>query len=264
VPDTVAIILYFIGYLLFILFDYSFIALSLVILYIGALAILFYFAIFLILIVAFIPFMPFMTLADRYLLASIHRRIGPNVLSLLIPFATLGSSICILIGYGIYGLKLILKAIILPLEANSLLFLIAPLLSFLLALTQWLFLLLDPSILLFLIDRCIMMPLSSLTLYAIILAGWSANSKYALLGSLRSIAQMISYSIALSLLFLAFIFIAGSLNYRPIAFNLFILILFIIALIIAVAETNRAPFDLPEAESELVNIRLWPYGWLLN
>lgn len=166
------------------------------------------------------------------LLASIHRRIGPNVLSLLIPFND--------------GLKLILKAIILPLEANSLLFIIAPLLSFILAFTQWLFLLLEPSILLFL-------ALSSLTLYALILAGWSANSKYALLGSLRSIAQMISYSIALSLLFLAFIFIAnriyGSLNYRPI---LFILILFIIALIIAVAETNRAPFDLPEAESELV------------
>ena len=84
------------------LFDYSFIALSLVILYIGALAILFYFAIFLILIVAFIPFMPFMTLAERYLLASIHRRIGPNVLSLLIPFYD--------------GLKLILKALLIPLS----------------------------------------------------------------------------------------------------------------------------------------------------
>ena len=170
-------------------------------------------------------------MAERYLLASIHRRIGPNVLSLLIPFYD--------------GLKLILKALLIPLEANSLFFLIAPFLSFLLAITQWLFLLLDPSILLFL-------AFSSLSLYAIILAGWSANSKYALLGSLRSIAQMISYSIALSLLFLAFIFIAGSLNYRPIAFNFLILILFIIAIIIAVAETNRAPFDLPEAESELV------------
>ena len=134
----ILIILYLIGSLLFILFDYSFIALSLVILYIGAYSILFYLnesflAIFLILIVAF---MPLMTLAERYLLASIHRRIGPYLLSLFIPFND--------------GLKLILKAIILPLEANTLLFLIAPLLSFLLALTQWLFLLLDPSILLFL------------------------------------------------------------------------------------------------------------------
>lgn len=113
------------------------------------------------------------------------------------------------------------------------------------AFTQWLFILFDPSILLFL-------ALSSLSLYAILLAGWSANSKYALLGSLRSIAQMICYSIALSLLFLAFIFIAGSFNYRPLLPPLLALPLVILALIIAVAETNRAPFDLPEAESELV------------
>ena len=188
-----------------------------------------------------------MTLAERKVMGAMQRRIGPNqvgYLGLLQPFSD--------------GIKLILKETILPLESNKNLFLAAPYLIFFLALLNWLILPLDENLILSELyggGILIFITISELSIYGILFSGWSANSKYPFLGGLRSTAQMISYSVSLSLIFLIQIFLNGTVNLidffsnQSVISNFFplfpIAILFIIS---AIAETNRAPFDLPEAK----------------
>lgn len=189
----------------------------------------------------------YLTLFERKLMGAMQRRIGPNkvgYLGLLQPL--------------IDGIKLILKESVFPLNANLYLFMLAPFITFYLALFMWMFLPLNSSTLVSEIEGAgilIIIAITELSIFGVLYAGWSANSKYPLIGSLRSTAQMISYSVNLSLIILTIIFLLSDIslmtflnsgNYRYLAL-LPMVILFIIS---ALAETNRAPFDLPEAESE--------------
>jgi len=195
----------------------------------------------------------FFTLAERKLIASIQRRRGPNVTGfygLLQPVAD--------------GLKLLGKEIILPAKANKGLFLFAPFLTFFVSLLNWgfmPFLNLGNAVSDTGFNLLLFFATSSVGIYGIILSGWSSNSRYAFLGSIRSTAQMVSYEVSMGVLILPVAMCTGSLDMASIisyqattgiwlAFPLFpIFILFIITVL---AETNRTPFDLPEAEAELV------------
>jgi NADH-quinone oxidoreductase subunit H len=192
----------------------------------------------------------FLTLSERKVMASSQRRKGPNIvgfLGLLQPIAD--------------GLKLIVKEPILPTNANLLIFLFAPVLSFICSTILWLVIPLGNSMAISDLNIGILyiFAVSSLSVYGIITSGWSSNSKYAFLGSLRSAAQMISYEVSIGLILLTVIITVGSLNLTEIVLaqneacfawaHWPALLLFFIA---SLAETNRAPFDLPEAEAELV------------
>lgn len=190
------------------------------------------------------------TLAERKIMAAIQRRRGPNVVGiwgLLQPLAD--------------GLKALLKEVIIPRKSNKFIFLGAPLLTLILSLAGWIVIPFNMSCFIADINLGLLylFALSSLNVYSIIFAGWSSNSKYAFLGGLRSAAQMISYEVALGLIILPVVLCAGSFNLNDIVINqkgtwylLPLLPLAIIFFISSLAETNRAPFDLPEAEAELV------------
>ena len=191
------------------------------------------------------------TLAERKVMASIQKRIGPNQVG----FEGLLQSIA-------DGFKLIFKETVQPSESNKIIFLAAPYLIFFFAQLNWIILPLSENVMISDLKGAgilIFITISELSIYGVIFSGWSANSKYPFLGSLRSTAQMISYSVSLSLIQLSIIFQNGSLsqtdqyqNQSAIKFvypQLPVCLLFIVS---AIAETNRAPFDLPEAESELV------------
>jgi len=193
----------------------------------------------------------FLTLLERKLMASIHQRKGPNVVGffgILQPFAD--------------GLKLFIKETIIPTNANNLIFVLAPILTFILSLFIWCVIPFnDNSIFVDLeIGVLFTLAISSLSIYGIIISGWSSNSKWSFLGSLRSAGQMISYEVSLGLIILSVLICSGSLNFNEIVesqrnvwyiFPLFPLsVMFFIS---GLAETNRAPFDLPEAEAELVS-----------
>lgn len=190
------------------------------------------------------------TLAERKIMAAIQRRRGPNVVGiwgLLQPLAD--------------GLKALLKEIIIPRKSNKIIFIGAPLLTLILALAGWIVIPFNMSSFIADINLGLLylFALSSLNVYSIIFAGWSSNSKYAFLGGLRSAAQMISYEVALGLIILPVVLCAGSFNLTDIVlsqksiwFIFPLLPLAIIFFISSLAETNRAPFDLPEAEAELV------------
>jgi NADH-quinone oxidoreductase subunit H len=192
----------------------------------------------------------FFTIAERKLLASIQRRKGPNVTGFwgsLQAFAD--------------GLKLLLKEIVIPIKANWILFLAAPSLSLIIGLFIWVFIPFDDLnyITNFDYSLLILYAFSSLGVYGIIGAGWSSNSKYAFLGGLRSAAQLISYEVSIALLLLPVAACANSFNLIEIVnkqqnvwFCIPLLPIFIIFFISVLAETNRAPFDLPEAEAEIV------------
>lgn len=192
----------------------------------------------------------YLTLAERKLMASMQRRKGPNVVG----FIGLLQPLC-------DGLKLLLKEPVLPSSANTLIFLMAPVLTFLLSLLAWASVPYGPGVVLADLNLGLLylFAVSSLGVYGIITAGWSSNSKYAFLGCLRSAAQMVSYEVSLGLIIICVILCVGSLNLSEIVIAQkaiwFVVPLFpccIMFFISCLAETNRAPFDLPEAEAELV------------
>jgi len=193
----------------------------------------------------------FVTVAERKTMASMQRRLGPNVVGyygLLQAFAD--------------ALKLILKEYVSPTQANLALFFLGPIITLIFSLLGYAVVPYGPGLALwdFNLGILYMLAVSSLATYGILLAGWSANSKYAFLGSLRSTAQLISYELILSSAILLVVLLTGSLNLtvtieaqRAIWFIMPLFPIFIIFFIGSVAETNRAPFDLAEAESELVS-----------
>ena len=192
----------------------------------------------------------YMTYAERKVIAAIQLRRGPNVvgpLGLLQPIAD--------------GLKLLFKETIIPVGANRLVFLLAPMLTFILSLVAWAVIPFDEGWVLADINVGILylFAISSLGVYGIIMAGWASNSKYAFLGALRSAAQMVSYEVAIGFVIISVLLCVGSLNLSEIVkaqeglwFCIPLLPMFVMFFVSALAETNRAPFDLPEAEAELV------------
>jgi len=193
----------------------------------------------------------YVTVAERKTMASMQRRLGPNAvgyLGLLQAFAD--------------ALKLLLKEYVSPTQANLILFFLGPIITLIFALLGYAVVPYGPGLAIsdFNLGILYMLAVSSLATYGILLAGWSANSKYAFLGSLRSTAQLISYELILSSAILLVIMLTGSLNLtvnieaqRAVWFIIPLFPIFIIFFIGSIAETNRPPFDLAEAESELVS-----------
>ena len=192
----------------------------------------------------------FMTIIERKVLASMQRRVGPNVVGyygIMQPFAD--------------ALKLVVKETVVPQHATRSLFFLAPVISLVFSLLGWAVIPFGSGLALsdFSLGILYSLAISSIGVYGILFAGWSANSKYAFLGSLRSTAQMISYELILSSAVLAIILLTGTFHYTSIIesqqsiwFLVPLFPLFIIFFVSVLAETNRTPFDLPEAESELV------------
>src|SRR5690348_553905 len=192
----------------------------------------------------------YMTYADRKIWASIQLRRGPNVVGpfgLLQPMAD--------------GLKLVLKETIVPSSANTVLFLIAPMITFMTALIAWAVVPFSDGWVIADINVGILylFAISSLGVYGIIIAGWASNSKYAFLGALRSAAQMVSYEVSMGFVLVSVLLCVGSLNLTDIVraqhklwFCVPLFPMFIVFFVSALAETNRSPFDLPEGESEIV------------
>ncbi|AOW46453.1 NADH-quinone oxidoreductase subunit H [Acetobacter ascendens] len=192
----------------------------------------------------------YLTLMERKVMAAMQRRRGPNVngpFGLLQAFAD--------------AIKMIVKETIIPAGANRALFLFAPFLTFSLAMVAWAVIPTGNGLAVANINVGILylLAISSLGVYGILIAGWASNSKYAFLGGLRSAAQMVSYEVSIGLVIVSVLLAVGSLNLNDIVlaqrhvwFCLPMFPMFIVFFISALAETNRAPFDLPEGESELV------------
>jgi NADH-quinone oxidoreductase subunit H len=193
----------------------------------------------------------YLTYAERKVIGAMHLRRGPNVVGpfgLLQPMAD--------------GLKLFLKETVIPSGANRGVFVIAPMLTFILALVAWAVIPFDDDMVLADINVGILFlfAISSLGVYGILMAGWASNSRYAFLGALRSAAQMVSYEVSMGFVIITVLLCVGSLNLSDIVEAQktvwFVVPLFPMAVIFFIstlAETNRHPFDLPEAESELVS-----------
>src|SRR3954469_4077076 len=216
-------------------------------------AVVFYGVVAVILFLSVIIFMAFLTLAERRVIGSIQARIGPNRVGpkgIGQPFADV--------------LKLLLKEIIIPTSSNRYLFVLAPLLALIPALCTWAVMPLWPGFTVANINAGLLyiLALTSTGVYGIILAGWATNSKYALLGAMRGAAQMVAYEIAMGFALVGVVMAAGSLNLGEIIeaqrggyFSFFIWYLaplFVVYFISGLAETNRAPFDVVEGESEIV------------
>ena len=192
----------------------------------------------------------YLTLAERRVIGFMQLRKGPNVVGpfgMFQPFAD--------------ALKLMAKETILPAGADKVVFILAPMLTFILALVAWAVIPFDAGLVLADINVGILylFAISSLGVYGVIMAGWASNSKYAFLGALRSAAQMVSYEVSMGLVIINVLICVGSLNLsdiieaqRDMWFALPLFPMFVVFFISTLAETNRAPFDLPEGESELV------------
>ncbi len=198
----------------------------------------------------------YLTYAERKVIGAAHRRKGPNVVGpfgLLQPIAD--------------GVKLFLKETVVPTGASRAVFLFAPMLTFILSLIAWAVIPFDDGLVLADINVGVLylFAVSSLGVYGILMAGWASNSRYAFLGGLRSAAQMVSYEVSMGFVIITVLLLVGSLNLSDIVlaqkgdwglFNWYFLPLFpmfAIFFVSTVAETNRHPFDLPEAEAELVS-----------
>ena len=204
----------------------------------------------LIIIVPVLISVAFFTLLERKIMANIQRRRGPNVvgiLGVLQPFAD--------------GLKLLIKETIIPSKANKVIFILAPIIAFFLSFLNYTVLPFNNFNVFADINLGILyiFAISSLSVYGIIMSGWSSNSRYAFLGTLRSTAQMVSYEVSIGLIIINVLICASSLNLTQIVlaqtyvwYIIPLFPLFILFYISALAETNRPPFDLPEAEAELV------------
>jgi NADH-quinone oxidoreductase subunit H len=216
-------------------------------------AVFYYGVVALVLFVTVILFMAFLTLVERRVIGSIQARIGPNrvgPMGIGQPFADV--------------LKLLVKEIIIPSSSNKFLFLLAPLLALIPALCTWAVMPLWPGFTIANVNAGLLyiLALTSTGVYGIILAGWATNSKYALLGAMRGAAQMVAYEIAMGFALVGVVMAAGSLNLGEIIeaqrggyFSYFVwwlLPLFVVYFISGLAETNRAPFDVVEGESEIV------------
>lgn len=194
----------------------------------------------------------YFTLLDRKVMAAMQRRCGPNVVGfwgLLQPLAD--------------GLKLLVKEIIVPINANNFLFILAPMITFILSLANWALIpytnfgsLVDVEV-----GVLFIFAISSFGVYGVILAGWASNSKYAFLGALRASAQMISYEVSIGFILISVLICVGSTNLYQIITHQYSFFFwhcwflwpqFLLFFFSALAETNRAPFDLAEAEAELV------------
>jgi NADH-quinone oxidoreductase subunit H len=195
----------------------------------------------------------YLTLAERKVIGFMQVRIGPNrvgYFGLLQPIAD--------------GLKLLMKEIVIPSQANKALFLIAPVLAIAPAFAAWAVVPFDMNLVLADVDAGLLyiLAMTSVAVYGVIIAGWASNSKYAFLGSLRSAAQIVSYEIAMGFALVGVLMCANSLNLGKIVmaqaggllhwYLLPLFPLFVVYFISAVAETNRAPFDVAEGESEIV------------
>ncbi|ENN85939.1 NADH dehydrogenase subunit H [Rhizobium freirei PRF 81] len=217
----------------------------------------------LLLLVPLLIFIAFILLADRKIWAAVQLRRGPNVVG---PFGLLQSFADLL--------KFIFKEPIIPAGANKTVFLLAPLVSVVLALSTWAVVPLAKNWVVADINVGILyiLAISSLEVYGIIMGGWASNSKYPFLGALRSAAQMVSYEVSIGFVIVTVLLCVGSLNLTDIVLSqqtglgtklglpasfldwhwLSLFPMFVVFFISALAETNRPPFDLPEAESELV------------
>jgi len=205
----------------------------------------------LIIIIPLLIAVAYFTLAERKILGAIQRRRGPNVV-------------------GIYGLlqplsdgfKLFVKETVFPSCANKTIFVISPVLTFIISLMGWAVIPYDKYAILaeMNIGVLYLFAMSSLGVYGIIMSGWSSNSKYAFLGALRSTAQMVSYEVSIGFIMITIVICCGSFNLQQIVehqksiwFVIPFFPLFLMFFTSALAETNRHPFDLPEAEAELVS-----------
>lgn len=205
----------------------------------------------LIIIVPLLISVAYFTLAERKILGAIQRRRGPNVV-------------------GVYGLlqplsdgfKLLVKETVLPSNANKFIFIIAPIITFVISLMGWAIIPFDRYSVLAEVNVGVLylFAISSLGVYGIIMSGWASNSKYAFLGALRSAAQMVSYEVSIGFIIVTIVVCCGSFNLQVIIEsqkNVWFIVpffpLFLMFFTSALAETNRHPFDLPEAEAELVS-----------
>jgi NADH-quinone oxidoreductase subunit H len=207
----------------------------------------------LVIVVPLITAVAFYTYFERKVIGSMQVRVGPNrvgPLGLIQPFADV--------------FKLLLKEIILPANANRFLFIIAPIISLAPAFAAWAVVPFSDFLVLANVDAGLIyvLALTSLGVYGVIIAGWASNSKYAFLGAMRAAAQTVSYEIAMGFALVGVLILAGSLNLREIVlaqqggifdwYWLPLFPLFVIYMISGLAETNRAPFDMAEGESEIV------------
>jgi NADH-quinone oxidoreductase subunit H len=205
----------------------------------------------LIIIIPLLISVAYFTLAERKILGAIQRRRGPNVV-------------------GVYGLlqplsdgfKLLVKETVIPSSSNRFIFILSPMLTFIISLMGWAIIPFDKYSYLAEMNIGILylFAVSSLGVYGVIMSGWSSNSKYAFLGSLRSTAQMVSYEVSIGFIILTIVICSGSFELQEIIAaqeNVWFVVtffpLFLMFFISGLAETNRHPFDLPEAEAELVS-----------